>query len=443
MIVMKFGGSSVRDAERIHYVTNLVRASLPNRPLLVISALGSTTNDLIAAGQGALKGKVDLDKVRSHHLDTAKALSVATYDLEALFAELRDLLKGISLLQELSKKTLDHLLSFGERLAVRIVAPYLAQSGVPARHFDGWDVGFVTDSKFNDAEIQEETYRNIAERLGGLKGDYSYTPVITGFIGKDANGCITTFGRGGSDLTASVVGAALQVDEIQVWKDVDGILTSDPRLVQAAVPVAGISFEEASELAYFGAKVLHPLSMQPAMQKNIPVRVKNSYNPEHPGTLVTASGAAMNGLVKAITCKRNVTLIDIVSSRMLGQYGFLARVFAAFETHKISVDMVATSEVSISLTLDTAHDLAALKRDLERISSVDIKKGKAIVTIIGEVARSSEILEKTFGVCSRLGVNVQMISQGASKVNISFIVDDAQSSEIVRALHGAFFGGKK
>lgn len=440
MIVMKFGGSSVRDAERIHYVANLVRASLAEQPLLVISALGSTTNHLIEAGQTALKGKVALDKLRTHHLETAKALGIATSELDALFAELRDLLKGISLLQELSKKTLDHLLSFGERLAVRIVAPYLTQAGVPARSFDAWDIGFLSDSKFNDAEIQEETFASIARELDQVRSAYPFTPVVTGFIAKDRNGHITTLGRGGSDLTAAVIGAALGVKEIQVWKDVDGILTTDPRIVSSAVPVANISYEEASELAYFGAKVLHPLSMQPAMQRNIPVRVKNSYNPEHPGTLVTATGAVMNGLVKAITCKRDVTLIDIVSSRMLGQYGFLARVFQIFNDRKVSVDMVATSEVSISLTLDKGAEIDALLPELEQIARVRVSRGKAILSLIGDIRRSSEILDESFSILRRLGINVQMISQGASKVNIGLIVEDSEVEGCIKELHRCFFG---
>jgi aspartate kinase len=222
---------------------------------------------------------------------------------------------------------------------------------------------------------------------------------------------------------------------------VDGILTADPRLVKNATPVGTVTYEEAAELAYFGAQVLHPRSMQPCIRTGTPVRVKNSYNPQAPGTRIIASLESGAGPVRAITSKKNVTLVDIVSTRMLGQYGFLARVFDAFESHKVSVDMVATSEVSLSLTLDAAHELAALKHDLERIASIEIKRAKAIVTLIGDVRRSSEILEKAFGVCAALGVQVQMVSQGASKVNVSFIVDDAQAGEVVKALHSAFFGG--
>ena len=439
MIVMKFGGSSVRDAERIRYVTDLIRRSLPKQPIIVCSALGSTTDDLIAAGKAALGGVVNIDVLRSRHLETAQALEIPGAEVEVLFAQLRDLLKGISLLQEMSKKTLDHLLSFGERLAVRIVAPFLNRAGIPARYFDGWDLGIVTDSKFTEAEVQDESYNNVAEKLACLNERYAFTPVITGFIAKDRSGSITTLGRGGSDLTAAVVAAGMRVEEMQVWKDVDGILTTDPHIAPKAIPVPSVSFEEASELAYFGAKVLHPLSIQPAMSRNIPVRVKNSYNPEHPGTLITAEPGKQNGLVKAITCKRNVTLIDLVSSRMLGQFGFLAKVFQIFSEHQVSVDMVATSEVSISLTIDKGAEIDGLLSELQQVARVRASKGKAILSLICDIRRSSEIFDAAFGILHRLGVNVQMISQGASKVNIGLIVEDGQVQQCVQELHKFFF----
>ena len=446
MIVMKFGGSSVADAERIRHVAGIVKDLMVRKPTLVLSAMGDTTDHLLDAGADALKGKVSVDRVESLHRRTVAELglpaSIVESDILPLLNELNSLLVGISLIRELTGRTRDYLVSFGERLSVRVVAAYFRSIGIEARAFDAWDAGFRSDSNFTSAELLEETYPAVNTIIPPLVAA-GVLPVVTGFIAKDAEGNITTLGRGGSDLTATVIGAAVGAEEVQVWKDVDGILTADPRVVKEAVPVESVTYDEAAELAYFGAQVLHPRSMQPCIRSGTTVRVKNSYNPSAVGTRIVAKLTGDTGPVRALTSKKNVTVVDIVSTRMLGQYGFLARVFAAFEAHKISVDMVATSEVSISLTLDTAHDLAALKRDLERISSVDIKKGKAIVTIIGEVARSSEILEKTFGVCSRLGVNVQMISQGASKVNISFIVDDAQSSDIVRALHGAFFGGRK
>jgi aspartate kinase len=236
-----------------------------------------------------------------------------------------------------------------------------------------------------------------------------------------------------------MIAAAMNAEEVQVWKDVDGILTADPRIVKTAKPVETVTYEEAAELAYFGAQVLHPRAMLPCLKTGTPVRVKNSYNPGAPGTRIIESLDKKTGPVRAITSRKNITLVDIVSTRMIGQHGFLAGVFAIFEKHKLSVDMVATSEVSVSLTLDAARDLEKLKHDLSKIASVEIKSSKAIVTIIGDVRRSSEILQRAFGVCVLLGIQVQMVSQGASKVNISFIVDDTQAGEVVAALHQCFF----
>jgi aspartate kinase len=263
--------------------------------------------------------------------------------------------------------------------------------------------------------------------------------VVTGFIAKDADGNITTLGRGGSDLSATMIAAACKAEEVQVWKDVDGILTADPRVVSKARPVEAVTYDEAAELAYFGAQVLHPRAMQPCIKTGTPVLVKNSCNIAAPGTRIVTALEKKSATVRAITSRRNVTLVDIVSTRRLAQHGFLAEVFSCCASYHISVDMVATSEVSVSLTLDTAHDLSVLKKELTRIANVDIKAGKAIVTIIGNVKRSSEILARAFRTCQLIGVPVQMVSQGASKVNISFIVNDTEATEVIRALHMDFF----
>ncbi len=445
MIVMKFGGSSVADAERIRHVAGIVQQALPRKPVLVLSAMGDTTDHLLDAAEAALAGTVSVEKIEALHRSAVADLGLsasAMVEIAPLLAELKSLLVGISLIKELTGRTKDYLVSFGERLSIRVAAAYLRSRGLDARALDAWDAGFRSDSNFTSAEVLPESWAAIAATLNPLLAAGTL-PVVTGFIAKDGEGRITTLGRGGSDLTATLIGAACGAEEVQVWKDVDGILTADPRLVKAARPVETVTYEEAAELAYFGAQVLHPRSMLPCIRTGTPVRVKNSYNPPAPGTRIVAALEADAGPVRAITSKKNVTLVDIVSSRMLGQHGFLAGVFAAFADHRISVDMVATSEVSISLTLDAAHELAALKRDLEKIAAVEIRKGKAIVTIIGDVRRSSEILERSFGICAALKVPVQMVSQGASKVNVSFIVDDGQAPEVVKALHAAYFEGGK
>jgi aspartate kinase len=444
MIVMKFGGSSVANAERIRYVTDLVKAELPRKPVLVLSAMGDTTDHLLAAGEKALKNAVvSIDAIEGLHINTIKELGLgapAEGEIRPLLEELRNLLVGISLIKELTGRTRDYLVSFGERLSVRIVAACFRTLGVPARALDSWDAGFLSDSNFTSAELVKEAWNLIPRALTPLLLEGTL-PVVTGFIARDRDGNITTLGRGGSDLSATVIAAACDAVEAQVWKDVDGILTADPAMVRGVLPVETITYDEAAELAYFGARVLHPRAMLPCSKTGTPVLVKNSYNPGAPGSRITAAPDKQTGPVRAIT-SRKITLVDIVSSRMLGQYGFLEEVFATFAKYRVSVDMVATSEVSLSLTVDPGYDLRALKKDLARIATVNIKTGKAIVTIVGDVSRSSRLLAQSFGVCADLGIPVQMISQGASKVNISFIVNDPQAVEVVRALHRMFFEKK-
>jgi aspartate kinase len=442
MIVMKFGGSSVANAERIRHVIGIVKTQMPKQPVLVLSAMGDTTDHLLEAGSLALKeGKVDIKRIEKLHQETIKNLKLPVQkDVVNLFDELTRLLSGIALIRELTPRTKDYLVSFGERLSVRVAAAFFKASGMNARAFDAWELGFLSNSDYTRAELLKESWDLIPDKiLPQIKGNV--LPVVTGFLAKDEKGNITTLGRGGSDLSATMIAAACKAEEVQVWKDVDGILTADPRIVKDARPVQFVTYEEASELAYFGAQVLHPRAMQPCMKTGTPVLVKNSYNIDALGTRIeSASTAVKKGPpVRAITSKHNVTLVDIVSTRMLGQYGFLAEVFSIFARHNISIDMVATSEVSVSLTLDTAFDLAEVKKELSKIAGVEIKTGKAIVSVIGNVKRSSEILARAFRICQLIGVSVQMISQGASKVNISFIVNEAESAEVVKSLHLDFF----
>lgn len=350
------------------------------------------------------------------------------------------MLNGVRLIQELSPKSLDQLVSYGERCSVRIMAARLNQLGVPAQAFDAWEVGVVTDDTYGDAKLLPNAIENIKEKFG-QRIDPNVVAVVTGFIGHDPKGKITTLGRGGSDLTATAIGAALQVDEIQVWKDVDGILTADPRLVPNAVPVSRVSYEEASELAYFGAQVLHPIAMQPALAADIPVRVKNSYNPGAEGSVIDKVGNPER-MVTAITCKRKITLMDIHSLSMLGTYGFLSNVFADFEKHKVSVDVLASSEVSVSVTLDKKQDewdISELCEDLSRFAGVELHRDRAILTLIADVKRSSDVLATVFRSFSAHGIKVEMMSQGASKVNISFIVREDQIDEAILKLHQCFF----
>ena len=440
MIVMKFGGSSVANAERIRHVASIIQAYKESRPVVVLSAMGDTTDHLLDAADMAVNGKVDIAKVEKLHLDTAKELGVDVPAIQELLTELNTLLTGISMLHELTKRTRDYLVSFGERMSVRMMAAYLAKEGTPAKFYDAWDIGMVSDSNYMAAELLDEVWDNIPKHLNDYKnGKQVEIPIVTGFIAKDSKGVITTLGRGGSDLSATMIGAAMQADEIQTWKDVDGILTTDPRIVKEARTVPEVTYEEAQELAMFGAQVLHPRSMIPCRKTGTPVRVKNSYNIKSDGSVIVEKHSGATPRVTAITNVKNVTLIDIQSSRMLNACGFLAHIFNQFLKWNISIDVIATSEVSVSLTVNTKADLTGLIEDIARIAEVKATKNKAIVTLICDAKHSSSILEESFKALNTAGINVQMISQGASKVNISMLVDDNQANDVVSILHKALF----
>ncbi|KAI5565467.1 hypothetical protein BDE02_14G124000 [Populus trichocarpa] len=454
--VMKFGGSSLASAERMREVAELILSFRNERPVIVLSAMGKTTNKLLLAGEKAVSCGVtnvdsieELSIIKELHLLTAKELGVDESVIAKHLEELEQLLKGIAMMKELTPRTKDYLVSFGECMSTRIFAAYMNKIGAKARQYDAFKIGFITTDDFTNADILEATYPAVAQSLHGDWIRDTAIPIVTGFLGKGWRSCaITTLGRGGSDLTATTIGKALGLREIQVWKDVDGVLTCDPNIYPHAEPVPYLTFDEAAELAYFGAQVLHPQSMRPAREGDIPVRVKNSYNSNAPGTLITRTRDMSKAVLTSIVLKRNVTMLDIVSTRMLGQFGFLAKVFSIFEDLGISVDVVATSEVSISLTLDPSklwsreliqQELDHVVEELEKIAVVNLLQHRSIISLIGNVQRSSLILEKVFNVLHIKGINVQMISQGASKVNISLIVNDDEAEQCVRSLHSAFF----
>jgi aspartate kinase len=454
--VMKFGGSSVASAERMKEVADLILTFPEESPVIVLSAMGKTTNNLLLAGEKAVSCGVsnaseieELSIIKELHIRTVKELNIDPSVILTYLEELEQLLKGIAMMKELTLRTRDYLVSFGECLSTRIFAAYLNTIGVKARQYDAFEIGFITTDDFTNGDILEATYPAVAKRLYDDWMHDPAVPIVTGFLGKGwKTGAVTTLGRGGSDLTATTIGKALGLKEIQVWKDVDGVLTCDPTIYKRATPVPYLTFDEAAELAYFGAQVLHPQSMRPAREGEIPVRVKNSYNPKAPGTIITKTRDMTKSILTSIVLKRNVTMLDIASTRMLGQVGFLAKVFSIFEELGISVDVVATSEVSISLTLDPSklwsreliqQELDHVVEELEKIAVVNLLKGRAIISLIGNVQHSSLILERAFHVLYTKGVNVQMISQGASKVNISFIVNEAEAEGCVQALHKSFF----
>lgn len=440
MIVMKFGGSSVANADRIRHVADIIKAYKKDRPVVVLSAMGDTTDDLLEAADKAVNGTVDISRIQKLHFDTAKELGIDVPAINELLGELNTLLTGISMLRELTKRTRDYLVSFGERMSVRMMAAYLEKQGTPAKYYDAWDIGMVSDSNYMSAELLDDVWETIPRHLNDYtSGSSDAIPIVTGFIAKDKNGIITTLGRGGSDLSATMIGAALHVDEIQTWKDVDGIMTTDPRVCPDARPVPEVTYEEAQELAMFGAQVLHPRSMIPCRKTGTPVRVKNSYNITSPGSIIVEKHSGVRPQVTAITSVKNITLIDIQSSRMLGAAGFLAHIFNQFLKWNVSIDVIATSEVSVSLTVSGKAVLDGLLEDVGRVAEVHAKKDKAIVTIICDASQSSAIIARGFTALSKENINVQMISQGANKVNISMIVNTDEADRVVKILHAAFF----
>ena len=460
-MVYKFGGSSLADASRMREVADIVCSFPQYYPCIVLSAMGNTTNLLIESGGAALKCSADkitsmasYQQILERHMEAAEKLEVPTdvkHAIRALLNDLKQLLTGVSMMQELTPRAKDAVVSFGERMATRLFSGYLNARDVPSVQFDAWDLGFVSTDDFTNADvILSATLPSIRKHISSLDGKI---PVVTGFLAKgEKSRSITTLGRGGSDLTATMIGLALNLPEVQVWKDVDGVLTSDPRIVSSAQPLSVLTYEEASELAHFGAQVLHPRAMKPAMlsEDAMAVRVKNSYNREAPGTVIQSHRDLSDTLLTSIVIKRGISVVDIVSTRMLGQFGFLARVFEIFKENRISVDVVATSEISVSISLDAdryageeeeeEHRTGHLLGQFAGWADVSLRRDLSIISLICNIQRSSEILEVVFRCLREKNINVQMISQGASKTNISLILHEAQADAAVTAIHDQFFG---
>lgn len=446
MIVMKFGGTSVESQEAVARVASIVRRFEKRRPVVVVSAMGKTTNKLLAAANAAAAGRRDealamVDELRGHHLTHGLALAggaAAELDryIRAHFEWLDELVKGLSVVGELSPRSMDTIASVGERLSSLIVTFAFRAADIRAQHVDARRV-IVTDDRFTQAQpLLEETYSALADAIPAVAE--SAVVVMGGFIGSTKDGHTTTLGRGGSDYSASIVGAGIGAEEIQIWTDVDGMLTADPRIMPGGHRVKSISFAEAAEMAYFGAKVLHPATVQPAIEKNIPVLILNSRRPEAGGTRITSEAVPCKNAVKSISCKRNVTVLDVESTRMLMAHGFLLRIFEVFDRHRTSVDMVSTSEVSVSLTLDDSECVEAIADDLRAFAQVTVENGQAIVCLVGENIRYTPgIAGRAFQTLA--GKNIRMISQGASRRNLGFVLSEADLKEAVEALHREFF----
>jgi aspartate kinase len=447
MIVMKFGGTSVESAAAIERIAGIVKAREVRRPVVVVSAMGKTTNKLLAIAAAAIAGHreeyirqiQDLRDTHSREARLATGLDQRAElerTLDEHFQELTELVKGLAVLGELTPRSIDAISSYGERLSSIIVTLAFQHCGIVAAHVDSRRV-IVTDKRHTQAAPDfAETYARLAATIPAMARES--VVVMGGFIGSTKDGVTTTLGRGGSDFTASIVGAGIGAEEIQIWTDVDGMLTADPTILPGGHRVKTISFAEAAELAYFGAKVLHPATVLPAIEKCIPVLILNSRRPEVLGTRIVAEAVPCANVVKSIACKRKIALVNIHSTRMLMAHGFLRRIFEVFDRYETPVDMVATSEVSVSLTIDNPARLDEIVAELEQFAEVDIEKDQVIVCLVGDNIRHTPgVARRVFNALD--GINIRMISQGASLLNISLVVAEADLFRAVPALHEEFF----
>ncbi|HEX8984660.1 MAG TPA: lysine-sensitive aspartokinase 3 [Bryobacteraceae bacterium] len=448
MIVMKFGGSSVESAAAIERVASIVKGRLARQPVVVVSAMGKTTNRLLALAADAVDGKRDdalaqLRELREFHLEHARKLASAADGpaiesvLDEHFQELAELVKGLAVLGELTPRSVDAISSYGERLSSQVVTCAFRNAGMDAVHADSRQL-MITDARHTQAApLYEPTYQRMCAKVAPLARRGAVV-VMGGFIGATENGVTTTLGRGGSDFTAAIVGAGIGAEEIEIWTDVDGMMTADPNSVPGAHRLRTISFSEAAELAYFGAKVLHPSTVLPAVEKNIPVLILNSRRPEVPGTRVIGKAVPSANPIKSIACKKHITVVNIHSTRMLMAYGFLKQIFEVFDRYETPVDMVATSEVSVSVTIDNPARLDEIRRELEQFAEVAVERERAIVCVVGENIRGTPgIGARIFRALDR--VNVLMISLGGSQWSFSLVIAENDLKEAVRSLHEEFF----
>ena len=447
---MKFGGTSVADPDAINRLIGIVRqqqAKTNSAPLVVVSALSGVTDTLVAIAQLAEDGAsgpaaAEVQALLERHVSVATAVTSESRtrvlaDVRLEIEELNGLVHALSVLREVSPRSRDAVHAVGELVSSRIVAAAFADHGMRSAWVDARTV-LITDAGHNAAAPDMmETCDRVRERVAPLLAEGRIV-VLGGFIGATASGITSTLGRGGSDYSAAIFGSCLDVDEIQIWTDVDGMLTADPRIVPHPRLVPQLSFAEASELAYFGAKVLHPSTMLPAVAKNIPVRIVNSRRPENAGTLITADARPAGGQLTALACKRDVTVIDITSTRMLMAHGFLRRLFEVFERFKTAVDVVTTSEVSVSVTVDDTRRLEAILDNLHNFAEASCEREMAIICAVGENLRADPTL---FGraVTSLDRIPLRLVSQAGSRRNVTFVLRDADVPHAMMRLHEAFF----
>ncbi|MGD9904814.1 MAG: aspartate kinase [Vicinamibacterales bacterium] len=457
MVVMKFGGTSVADQPAIERLMAIVRRQREHDiadghgrrgPVVVVSALSGVTDRLLGVAAEAAAGDAEgavhtLQGLRARHKTVADVVTdaalrdAALADIDREFDELERIAEALSVLREVSPRWYDTIAAAGEIISSRLVAAALASHGLDGAWVDARKA-IVTSA---DHQAATPNYPDTTARLTALAGpllDAGQVPVLGGFVGATDAGVTTTLGRGGSDFSGAIVGACLGAREIQIWTDVDGMLTADPRVVAAPHVVPHLSFAEASELAYFGAKVLHPATIQPAVARNIPVRILNSRRAEAPGTLITAERPPSERSLTALASKKHVTVVDITSTRMLMAHGFLRRLFEVFERHRTPVDVVTTSEVSVSVTVDDTRRLPAIVEALSEFAEVRCEPAMAIVCAVGEGLQRDPTLVGE--VLQAVGdVPVRLLSQAASRRNITFVIPEADVPGTLARLHDHFF----
>jgi aspartate kinase len=444
---MKFGGTSVEDARAFARVAQIVGARRAERPVVVVSAMSRVTDALLASVETAAAGDAEgaLDSLEEHferHTLVARILPAGArdelfLDIELARRELGELLRRVASDEEPRPPLQDGIVAYGEGLSAKLLAAVLAERTLPAVYVDARRCIITDDVHGSATPANDETYEHTRAELSPLL-DAGRIPVLGGYIGSTADGRTTTLGRGGSDYTAALIGAGIEAREIQIWTDVNGVLTADPRVVPHARTISSLSFAEAAELAYFGAKVLHPKTILPAVIRGIPVRICNSRDPDQPGTGVYFDAEMSPRTVKAIAHKKGVTVLHITSARMLGAYGFLRALFEVFERHRTIIDIVTTSEVSVSLSLEDTSKIDEIIRDLRPIAAVKVESDLAVVCIVGEELRyTSGIAARIFSTLR--DINVLLISQGASNVNLTFVVAEREVEETVRRLHASLF----
>jgi aspartate kinase len=461
-LVMKFGGSLVGSKGGAKRIADIVSSRAPkDKVVVIVSAMGDVTDILLDAAQNASKWDVEeiakaVASLRETHSKAVSETSLGRQEKDALRIELEGalsslgtMLNGVSILGELSPRSRDMIVSFGERMAAPIVAAEIRARGVKSWSATGGAVGIITDSSFGEATPDESATRRALRRSLLTPLSKGEVPVVTGFIARTKDGEVTTLGRGGSDYSATIIGDAIEADEIWIWTDVNGIMTGDPRIVKAPAVVRQLSYAEAEELAFFGAKNMHPLSLGPARLANIPVRIKNGFRPYEIGTLITEGAKRSDGVVKCVAVVKQVGLLTVSGESLQGKPGIAAKVFAALGAARVNVLMISqsVSEASISMVVRrnslAAAKLAVLSRMKEErmAATVEADQHVAVVAAVGAGMRGTKgVAAKVFGAVAASGINVRMIAQGSSELNISFVVEERKADAAARALHALVVG---